>query len=209
MMKKTNKTMMVVGAVAASAALVPMAMAKDAPPAKAKVNDKAKADNRPERLKRGEYLVTIGGCNDCHTPLKMGENGAEFDMTRMLSGHPEQLKMPPSPKLPAGPWGVVSSLTNTAHSGPWGTSFTANLTPDKETGTGAWTEEQFMATIRTGRHHGRGRPILPPMPWFNYAKMTDDDLKSVYAYLQSIPAIKNRVPQPLPPEAPGPSTAAK
>ena len=59
------------------------------------------------------------------------------------------------------------SATNTAWAGPWGVSFTANLTPDKETGLGDWTEEQFIATMRTGKHQGKGRPVLPPMPYFN------------------------------------------
>lgn len=59
-----------------------------------------------------------------------------------------------------------------------------------------------MKAIRTGRHMGASREILPPMPWMNYREMTDDDLKAVYAYLRSIPAIHNRVPEPLPPPAP-------
>jgi mono/diheme cytochrome c family protein len=159
---------------------------------------KAKAD--PKVLARGEYLVTIGGCNDCHTPWKMTPNGPALDMDRMLSGHPEQLVMPPSPP-PSGPWGVATSLTNTAIAGPWGVSFTRNLTPDPETGLGAWTERDFIATIRNGKHMGHGRPLLPPMPWFNYAKMTDDDLKAVWAYLQTVPAVKNRVEDPRPPAA--------
>jgi cytochrome c1 len=83
--------------------------------------------------------------------------------------------------------------------GPWGVSFTANLTPDKETGTGTWTEEQFVQTIRTGRHLGRGRPVLPPMPIPMYKNFTDDELKDIFAYLQSLPPIHNRVPAPLPP----------
>jgi mono/diheme cytochrome c family protein len=151
---------------------------------------------------RGKWLVTIGGCHDCHTPWKMGANGPENDMTRMLSGHPQDLVMPPVPALPPGPWGVVASLTNTAWAGPWGVSFTANLSPDKETGTGAWTAADFIATIRSGRHLGRGRQILPPMPWFNYATLSDDDLKAIYAYLRTIPPISNKVPEPMPPSAP-------
>jgi hypothetical protein len=80
-------------------------------------------------------------------------------------------------------------------------SFTANLTPDPETGTGKWSEQEFMDTLRSGRHLGRGRQILPPMPWFNYGKMTDEDLSAVYAYLRTIPPIVNKVPDPLPPAA--------
>jgi mono/diheme cytochrome c family protein len=154
------------------------------------------------RIARGEYLVTIGGCNDCHTPWKLGPKGPEPDMTRMLSGHPAALQMPSAPGLPPGPWMATVGATMTAWSGPWGTSFTANLTPDNETGLGDWTFEQFVQTLRTGRHQGKGRPILPPMPYFNYAKATDEDLAAIFAYLRSIPAVHNRVPQPIdPPEA--------
>lgn len=161
--------------------------------------------NEPDiKVERGKYLVTIAACNDCHTPLKLGPNGPEPDMTRMLSGHPESLVMPTAPTLPEGPWTASFAATNTAWSGPWGVSFTANLTPDQETGLGRWTLRNFKDTIRSGRHLGRGRPILPPMPIPMYKQMTDADLEAVFAYLQSIPAISNRVPQPLPP----PATAA-
>ena len=156
----------------------------------------------PNPAERGKWLVTIGGCHDCHTPWIMGPDGPMNDMTRMLSGHPQALVMPPVPALPPGPWGVVASLTNTAWAGPWGVSFTANLSPDKETGTGNWTDADFMATIRSGRHLGRGRQILPPMPWFNYATLSDDDLKAIFAYLRTIPPISNKVPEPWPPPPP-------
>ncbi len=156
-------------------------------------------DLQSQRAVRGKYLVSTSGCMDCHTPFKMGEKGPEFDMSRLLSGHPQMLKMPPAPSLPEGPWLVVSSATNTAHAGPWGVSFTANLTPDPETGLGRWTEKDFVATIRTGRHMGRGREILPPMPIPVYNNFTDADLGAIFAYLQTIPAIKNRVPEPRPP----------
>ena len=151
-----------------------------------------------DKLARGKYLVTTSGCNDCHTPWKMGANGPEPDMSRMLSGHPQDMKLPPAPK-PVGPWIVSAAATNTAWSGPWGVSYTANLTPDRETGLGKWTQRNFTETIRTGRHMGRGRVILPPMPIPMYKHFTDADLEAIFAYLQSIPAIANRVPDPLPP----------
>jgi hypothetical protein len=151
-----------------------------------------------EKAARGKYLVATSGCMDCHTPFKMGANVPEPDMSRWLSGHPQDLKMTPVPTLPAGPWLVVSSATNTAHAGPWGVSFTANLTPDKETGLGDWTVADFKATIRSGRHMGRGRPVLPPMPILVYNNMTDDDLEAVFAYLRTIAPIRNRVPEPWP-----------
>ena len=152
------------------------------------------------RLARGKYLVTTSGCNDCHTPWKMGANGPEPDMTRMLSGHPEKMALPPAPR-PQGPWVVAAAATNTAWSGPWGVSYTANLTPDKETGLGKWTLRNFVETIRTGRHMGRGREILPPMPIPMYKHFNDQDLEAIFAYLQSIPAIRNKVPEPLAPAA--------
>ena len=160
------------------------------------------ADAAAAKLAHGKYLVTIAGCNDCHTPLVMGPDGPERDMTRMLSGHPESLVMPPRPVLPEGPWGAVAAATFTAWSGPWGVSFTANLTPDPETGLGKWTLQNFRDTLRTGRRMGRGREILPPMPIPMYKNLTDDDIESIFIYLQSIPAVKNHVPEPLPPPEP-------
>jgi Cytochrome c len=154
-----------------------------------------------DKLARGKYLVTVAGCNDCHTPWKMGPTGPEPDMSRMLSGHPENMALPPAPK-PEGPWLVSAAATNTAWSGPWGMSFTANLTPDRETGLGKWTLRNFRDTIRTGRHMGQGRPILPPMPIPMYKNFTDADLEAIFSYLQTIPAVSNRVPEPLPPLSP-------
>ena len=151
-------------------------------------------------VNRGKYLVTIAGCNDCHTPWRMGANGPELDMSRMLSGHPNDLEMPPAPELPEGPWQVTVAGTNTAWAGAWGVSFTANLTPDRETGLGKWTLRNFIETIRTGRRMGRGRPILPPMPIPMYKHMTDEDLAAIFAYLQSIPPVENKVPSPRLPE---------
>ena len=183
---------LVTGAVALTAAMTAAACSQP-------TAHSTSASSDPAKIARGQYLVTIGGCNDCHTPLKMGPKGPEPDMSRMLSGHPEQFVIAEPAKLTSAEWMVASAPTNTAHSGPWGVSFTANLTPDENTGLGIWTEEMFMKALRTGRHMGASREILPPMPWFNYGKMTDEDLKAVYAYLRSIPAIHNRVPDPLPP----------
>jgi mono/diheme cytochrome c family protein len=166
----------------------------------ASANPKA-APAAADKLARGKYLVTVAGCNDCHTPWKMGDKGPEPDMTRMLSGHPQDMALPLPPK-PEGPWIVAAAATNTAWSGPWGISYTANLTPDKETGLGKWTQRNFTETIRTGRHMGRGRQILPPMPIPMYKHFTDADLEAIFSYLQTIPAVNNRVPEPLAPAAP-------
>lgn len=151
------------------------------------------------RVERGRYLVNAMMCNDCHTPLAMTAQGPAPDMSRMLSGHPQEKVMPAAPTLPEGPWNTVVADTLTAWSGPWGVSYTKNLTPHRETGLGEWTEEEFIATIRGGRHRGRGRQLLPPMPWQMIGTLTDEDLSAMWAYLQSIPAIDNRVPEPLPP----------
>jgi mono/diheme cytochrome c family protein len=187
------------GALLAIAAPIDAPRAQTAAPA---VSPLAAPEGRhaTSAVERGRYIVTTSGCNDCHTPWKMGAKGPEPDLSRMLSGHPEGMALPPPPQAD-GPWIVSAAATNTAWAGPWGVSFTANLTPDRETGLGKWTLRNFVETIRTGRHMGRGRQVLPPMPIPMYRHMTDDDLASVFAFLQSIPAVKNRVPEPLPPPA--------
>jgi mono/diheme cytochrome c family protein len=159
-------------------------------------------------VERGKHLVITSGCHDCHTPFKLGPKGAEPDFSRALSGHPAQLVMPPAPELPPGPWLMSVAATNTAWAGPWGVSFTANLTPDKETGLGTWSQETFVATIRNAKHQGVGRPLLPPMPAAFLAQMPDEDLGAIYAYLRTVPAINNPVPTPVPPKTAAMPTAA-
>lgn len=146
-----------------------------------------------QQVERGKYLVGFGGCHDCHTPLTMGPQGPVPDMSRALSGHPSQLVMPEAPK-PSGPWLWSGAATNTAFAGPWGVSYAPNLTPDKVSGLGIWTEEIFIKAIRTGRHMGVSRPILPPMPWQNLNSLTDEDLKAVFAYLRTVKPVHNEVP---------------
>ncbi len=163
--------------------------------------DAAEATKDQAKIDRGRYLVNFGGCNDCHTPWKMGENGPEPDMSLMLSGHPQQMAMPPAPQLPEGPWLGTVAATNTAWAGPWGVSFTRNLTPDGETGLGTWSEREFIDTLRNGRQRGIGRELQPPMPWQAYGTATDEDLSAIFAYLRSIPALANRVADNLPPVA--------
>jgi len=155
-------------------------------------------------IQRGEYLVNFGGCNDCHTPKIMTPNGPEPDPQRLLSGHQAASKLPELPAGLIGPdkWGALTNNDLTAWVGPWGVSFTANLTPDKNTGLGGWTAEIFVKTMRTGKHMGVGRPILPPMPWFSLAVLSDDDLNAIFTYLQHIKPISNQVPPPVPPQMP-------
>ncbi len=163
---------------------------------KTDVSKDSTAKVAPSLAERGKYLVTIASCNDCHTPMKMGPKGPEPDFSRMLSGHPSDMKMPPPPKM-GMPWMAAAGATMTAWAGPWGISYTKNLTPDSATGLGKWDETTFLLSIRNGKHIGTGRDILPPMPWQYISKMTDEDLKSVYAYLRTIPAIHNEVPEPV------------
>lgn len=152
----------------------------------------------PEDLvKRGQYLVTIGICNDCHTPWKVDEKGVPGpDMTVTLSGHPTEA--PDPGPVAEGSGDIVLGPTATAFRGDFGVSYAANLTPDDETGIGRWTEEQFVKGLRSGRHMGQkdGRPILPPMPWSAYGQMDDDDLRAIFAYLKSLPPVRNPVPAP-------------
>lgn len=161
----------------------------------------ASVPDQQARVERGKYLVTIAVCNDCHTPWKMGPQGPAPDMTRMLSGHPESVRVSGPPAPLEGEWtnGASFGPTMTAFAGPWGVSFSANLTPDQNTGLGIWTEEMFIKALRTGKHWGVSRPILPPMPWKFFGQMTDEDLKSIFAYLRTIPPVTNHVPDPIPP----------
>jgi mono/diheme cytochrome c family protein len=151
-------------------------------------------------VERGRYLVNFGGCHDCHSPKILTADGPVVDTTRILSGHPADAKVPavPAGVLGADGWGALTTPDLTAWAGPWGVSFSANLTPH-ETGLRNWNADQFIRAMRTGRQMGVGRAILPPMPWYDVGKLTDEDLRAVFAYLQSIPPVANPVPQPLPP----------
>lgn len=159
-----------------------------------------KAMTQEELIVRGEYLVETTGCHDCHTPKTFGPDGMKLDETRLLAGHPEGFQLYPIDTEMVGPGKWM--LTNdhlTSWVGPWGISFSANLTPDNATGLGAVTEEMFIKTLREGKIKGVGRQILPPMPYEVFGKMSDDDLKAMYAYLHSIPAVSNKIPEPVSP----------
>ena len=158
----------------------------------------APAAGAPSQVDRGKMLVIGGACHDCHTPKKIGPNGPEADMALALSGHPESAGVP-QPAQNAGPWTTHVNDHLTAWSGAWGVSFAANLTPDQNTGLGIWTEDMFLNAMKQGKHMGTARPILPPMPWMYYGQLPDEDLKAMFAYLKSLPAIANRVPVPLDP----------
>ena len=136
-------------------------------------------------VERGKYLVGITGCHDCHSPKV---KGMEPDMARALSGRPSTTALPSDAKDE-----VHSSLDLTAWKGPWGFSVASNLTPDGATGIGTrYNEASFLTTMRTGKKPN-GTPIMPPMPSDVYKNMTDDDLKSIFAYLRTVKPIRNPV----------------
>ena len=170
-----------------------------------KAPDKATKSKPPAlsaKAKRGEYMVYLGGCNHCHTPWQFD---AELkmpvpDMSRMLSGHPSDA---PDPQGKIGKTDIaLIGPTFTSFQMPFGTVYAPNLTPDKDTGMGKWTEAMFLAAFRKGKHMGGdGRAILPPMPAMDIARLTDDDIKALFAFLQAIPSVRNAVPEhkvPLP-----------
>ena len=195
----TRREEMVVGAAVLVASMSVIVAANASRPVSAPQTAK-RGLTKAEQIARGKYMVTIGGCHDCHTPWIVQPDGKPGpDMTRALSGHPMQFAIKENVKLAGDRFTVAIAPTNTAYSGPWGTSFAANLTPEPLTGTGIWTFDIFRNTIRKGRHWGVGRPLNPPMPWFNYKEMTDEDLLAVYTYIRTLKPIYNEVPEPLPP----------
>ena len=153
--------------------------------------------SQQELIKRGKYLVTIGACHDCHSPKDPSAHGLELDTTRLLSGHPRNEKLPPI--VPSKDW-VMFGMGLTSFVGPWGVSYSANLTPH-ETGIGNWTFDQFKTALRKGKYKGLEgtRDLLPPMPWQMYRNMTDDDMKAVFSFLKSLPPVDNLVPMPISP----------
>lgn len=155
-----------------------------------------------EYVLHGKYLANVAGCHDCHTPKDFSTGTMQLDESRLLSGHPQGSPLPPVDvkALQPGYWTLFTGDL-TAGIGPWGMSFASNLTPH-ETGIKGWSLEVFMKALRTGKHMGveQGRPIMPPMPWVNLAQATDEDLKAIYMFLQSLPPIDNVVPEPKSPD---------
>jgi hypothetical protein len=145
-------------------------------------------------VKRGAYLVTIMGCNDCHSPKKMGPQGPIPDEDRLLSGHPADMPVAKFDTGTAKNWILFNQML-TNYVGPWGISYSANITSDS-TGIGNWTEQQFIKAIREGKYKGldNTRPLLPPMPWPEFRHATDEDLRAIFAYLKSTKPVRNVVP---------------
>jgi hypothetical protein len=165
--------------------------------------EEAPSMTKQDSVKRGEYLVTIIGCHDCHSPKVFTPLGEmHFDSTRLLSGHPAG---DPDPSLGKKGFttpqeGIVAGGDFTSYIGPWGHSYAANLTPDP-TGLGEWTFTMFKKAFTEGKFKGidGGRPIMPPMPWQNFAHINNEDIVMIWTYLRSIPPIKNIVPAYTPP----------
>ncbi len=154
----------------------------------------------PENVKHGEYLVTVMGCDDCHSPKKFGPNGPELDLERRFSGRTADAPMPKVDTATLKSWALMAHDL-TAAVGPWGASFAANITSDA-TGIGNWSFDQFKTALRKGKYKGmeNGRDLLPPMPWMQYKNLTDEDLWDVFAFLKSTKPVQNVVPAPIPPQ---------
>jgi mono/diheme cytochrome c family protein len=161
----------------------------------------AKKSAEPSLTERGKYLSLVGGCGDCHSPKIFVGAASTEDAKKLLSGHPATAKLPDVPTDILGPtqWGAITTNDMTGWAGPWGVSFAFNLTPDRTTGIGNWSESLFIQSLRNGKFMGTSRDMLPPMPWQRIGTMKDDDLKAIFAYLMSLPPIDNAVPQPIPP----------
>lgn len=166
-------------------------------------DDKVSADQPKQEdvIKQGQHLVTIMGCNDCHSPKKMGASGPEVIPDLLLSGYPSDRPVVKfdSKLIKEGFPMLYPDLT--AAAGPWGISFAGNLTPD-DTGIGNWTEEQFKKAITEGKFKGLdgSRTLLPPMPWQNLKSLTNDEIHAIFMYLKSIKPVKNIVPSPVTPD---------
>ena len=147
---------------------------------------------------RGEYLVTIMGCHDCHSPKQTGPQGQVMIPDRLLSGYPaaRAVQKADIDEVKSG-W-ILFNEDLTLAVGPWGVSFSGNLTSD-QTGIGNWTEENFKRALKEGKYKGLpgSRMLLPPMPWQNFLSISDDDVKAIYAFLKSTKPVSNVVPFPL------------
>lgn len=150
-------------------------------------------------VKRGHYLVTIGSCNDCHTPKIMTAQGPMLDTNFILAGYREGVPIGKINKDVFEQGWVLHHVETTSLVTPMGVSFAANLTSD-ETGIGNWTFDQFKIALTKGKWKGieSNRDLLPPMPWRNYVNMHESDMKAIFAYLKSTKPVKNRVPNPIP-----------
>lgn len=134
--------------------------------------------DKSDKINYGKYLTTIAVCADCHTPVKEGEPIAGMDFA---GGAEFDL-----------PWGIVRP---------------ANLTPDKETGIGNWTKEDFIKRFKNYDNEESKNVSVnmsefnSVMPWTMYAGMTEEDLGAIYDYLRTLKPVKNRIERWTPPQA--------
>jgi hypothetical protein len=189
-----KRTVLIILIIAAS---IPVAMI--ACKTKAGSNVSANTISQDSLISRGAYLVTANVCDDCHSPKTVGPHGFEIIPELRFSGFQQNAKLPSVDTSEVKKGWTLFNEDLTAAVGPWGVSFSANLTSDP-TGIGNWSEEQFLKAIREGKLKGveGTRPILPPMPWQNFRNMTDEDLKAIFAFLKSTKPVRNVVPGPRP-----------
>ncbi|MCK5392049.1 MAG: c-type cytochrome [Deltaproteobacteria bacterium] len=152
----------------------------------------------PERIEIGQAVVEGWNCGFCHTPEIKGPDGKPMpDPKRLMSGYPSDEEVPTIPDMVITSPEWMEFLDN-LDSTVWATDnlliFSANLTPDDETGIGTWTETEFVETIRQGRHRGIERRIKYPMPWQELSELSDEELLSVYEYLMTLEPVNNKVP---------------
>ena len=152
------------------------------------------------KIKMGKVLTEEFGCVDCHSPKLIIQDQIMIDEKKIFSGHPQNNILPDFPPELVGPgkWRGLYTSGMTAWGGPWGITYAANLTPDKETGIGNWSEENFMSVIKLGIHSSLTRKMLPPMPWSEVSRLGDDELSAIFVYLKSLKPIKNKVPESKP-----------
>lgn len=150
-------------------------------------------------VKKGAYLVSVMGCDDCHSNKVMGPRGPELDMANRFGGHLAANKLGPIDTSELSKGWVLFAMTQTATFGPWGISFAANIS-SSEHGIGNWTLDQFKVALREGKYKGLkdSRPILPPMPWEGLKNLKEEDLEAIFAYLKSTPPVDNVVPAWVP-----------
>ncbi|WP_372918253.1 diheme cytochrome c-553 [Salegentibacter sp.] len=157
--------------------------------------------SQKDLVKRGKYLVNTIGCQDCHSPKRMGERGPEYIKELSFSGYQAKNELPPISQDALDKGWMLISPDLTAAVGPWGVSFAANLTSD-DTGIGNWSFEQFKRSLTEGKLKGlpNGRMLLPPMPWENFKNLEEEDLRAMYEYFLSTEPVNNPVPPPIPPQ---------
>lgn len=146
-------------------------------------------------VSRGKYLVAVTGCADCHTPKVMTPMGPVLDTLLLFSGHRSDAKPLELSKDAFEKGWVLFNTENTMLATSGFTSYAANITSD-DTGIGTWSYEQFKIALTKGKWKGLegSRDLLPPMPWQNYAKMSDEDLQAIFAFLKSTKPVENVVP---------------